>query len=172
MLAPWLAAPPSCGLRASLADIMTETETAATVRATSVVTRVPLGLLALAEAFVGVWALFAPASFYRSFPGAGQAWVSLLPPYNEHLITDVGELSLALTVVLGAAALTGRWLLSVVAMIAFAIYTVPHVIFHSFHLEGFSRGEATAQTVGFVFQLSAAVVVAWLLWRDRPRRRY
>ena len=172
MLALRLAAPPPYGLRASLANIMSETETVATVRSTSVVTRVLLGFLALAEAFVVVWALFAPASFYQSFPGAGQAWVSLLPPYNEHLITDVGELSLALTVVLAAAALTGHWLLSVVAMIAFAVYTLPHVIFHSFHLEGFSRGEATVQTVGFVLQLSAAAVVAWLLWRDRPRRRY
>jgi hypothetical protein len=97
-----------------------------------------VGFLALTEVIIGVWALLAPASFYRSFPGAGQAWVSLLPPYNEHLIADVGELSLALAVVLGAAAITGQWLLSVVAIIAFAVYTVPHMIFHSFHLEGFS----------------------------------
>ena len=161
MLSRRPAAPSPYGLRANLANIMT-----------SVLTRVLLGILALAEALVGVWALFAPASFYRGFPGAGQAWVSLLPPYNEHLITDVGELSLALTVVLAAAALTGHWLLSVVALIAFAVHTVPHLIFHSFHLEGFSRGEAIAQTVGFIFQLLVGAVVAWLLWRDRPRRRY
>jgi hypothetical protein len=130
-------------------------------------TRGLLGILALTEAIVGIWALLAPASFYRSFPGAGQAWVSLLPPYNEHLITDVGELNLALTVVLAAAAVTGRWLLSVVAIAAFAVYTIPHMIFHSFHLEGFSRADAIAQTVGFVLQLLIAVVVVLLLWRDR-----
>jgi hypothetical protein len=147
--------------------MMTRSETATTSRTTSVVTRVLLGFLALTEAVIGVWALFAPASFYRSFPGAGQAWVSLLPPYNEHLITDIGELSLALAVVLAAAAVTGQWLLGVVAIVAFAVYTVPHVIFHSFHLEGFSRGNAIAQTVGFVLQLVMAVVVVLLLWRDR-----
>jgi hypothetical protein len=54
-----------------------------------------------------------------------------------------------------------------VAIAAFAVYTVPHMIFHSFHLEGFSRGDAIAQTVGFVLQLLMAVVVALLLWRDR-----
>jgi hypothetical protein len=146
---------------------MTQSEMAATSHRASVVTRVLLGFLALTEAVIGVWALFAPASFYRSFPGVGHAWVSLLPPYNEHFITDVGELSLALAVVLAAAAATGQWLISVVAIAAFAVYTVPHMIFHSFHLEGFSRGDAIAQTVGFVLQLLMAVVVALLLWRDR-----
>jgi hypothetical protein len=150
---------------------MTELQTGAISHPTPFAARILLGVLALTEAVVGVWALFAPASFYRSFPGAGQAWVSLLPPYNEHLITDVGELSLALTVVLAAAAVTGHWLLSVVAIAAFAVYTVPHMIFHSFHLEGFSRGEAIAQTVGFVLQLLLGAAVAWLLWRDRPARR-
>ncbi len=148
---------------------MTESETAAS-RTISALTRALVGFLALTQVIIGVWALFAPASFYRSFPAAGQAWVSLLPPYNEHLITDVGELSLALAVVLGAAAITGHWLLSVVAIIAFAVYTVPHMIFHSFHLEGFSRGGAIAQTVGFAVQLLATAAVAWLLWRERPRR--
>ena len=133
--------------------------------------RVLLAILALIEAVIGVWALFAPASFYGSFPGAGQAWVSLLPPYNEHLITDVGELSLALTVVLAAAAVTGQWLLSVVAIVAFAVYTVPHMIFHSLHLEGFSTAAAIGQTVGFALQLVLGAVIAWLLWRDRPRPR-
>jgi hypothetical protein len=133
--------------------------------------RVLLAILAFIEAVIGVWALFAPASFYGSFPGAGQAWVSLLPPYNEHLITDVGELSLALTVVLAAAAVTGQWLLSVVAIVAFAVYTVPHMIFHSLHLEGFSTAAAIAQTVGFALQLVLGAGIAWLLWRDRPRPR-
>ena len=132
--------------------------------------RVLLAILAFIEAVIGVWALFAPASFYGSFPGAGQAWVSLLPPYNEHLITDVGELSLALTVVLAAAAVTGQWLLSVVGIAAFAVYTVPHMIFHSLHLEGFSTAAAIAQTVGFALQLVLGAVIAWMLWRDRPRR--
>lgn len=133
--------------------------------------RVLLAILAFIEAVIGVWALFAPASFYGSFPGAGQAWVSLLPPYNEHLITDVGELSLALTVVLAAAAVTGQWLLSVVAIVAFAVYTVPHMIFHSLHLEGFSTAAAIGQTVGFALQLVLGAGIAWLLWRDRPRPR-
>jgi len=122
------------------------------------------------EALVGVWALLAPLSSYRSFPLPGHAWVSLLPPYNEHLTRDVGELSLALTVVLVAAAVTGQWLLSVVAIMAIAVYAVPHAVYHALHLEGFPTGDAIAQTVGIALQLVLVVAVGWLLWRERARQ--
>ena len=135
----------------------------------SVPARVGLGILAALEALVGVWALLAPMSFYRSFPLPRHAWVSLLPPYNEHLTRDVGELSLALTVLLGAAAVTGQRLLSVVAIIATAVYAVPHAVYHALHLEGFPTGDAVAQMVGIALQLVLTGVVAWLLWRDRAR---
>ena len=136
----------------------------------SVVARVGLGSLAALEAMVGMWALLAPMSFYRSFPVPGHAWVSLLPPYNEHLTRDVGELSLALAVLLVAAAATGQRLLSAVAIIATAVYAVPHAVYHALHLEGFPTGDAVAQMVGIVLQLVVIAVVAWLLWRDRARQ--
>jgi hypothetical protein len=136
------------------------------VRTTSVAVRVGLWILAVLEAIVGIWALFAPTSFYRSFPLPGHPWVSLLPPYNEHLVRDVGELSLALTVLLAAAAVIGQRLLSVVALAAIAVYAVPHAIFHFLHLEGFPTSDAIAQTIGIALQLVVIAVVAWLLWRD------
>jgi hypothetical protein len=138
-------------------------------RTTSVEIRIGLAVLGALEALVGVWALLAPLSFYRSFPLPGHAWVSLLPPYNEHLTRDVGELSLALTVVLVAAAASGQWLLSVVAFMATAVYAVPHAIYHALHLEGFPTGDAVAQTLGIALQLVVVVVVGSLLWRDRSR---
>jgi hypothetical protein len=131
------------------------------------VVRVLFGILAVLQGVIGVWALLAPKSFYSSFPIAGHAWVSLLPPYNEHLTRDVGELSLALTVVLGAAALTGRRLLSVVALVAVAVYAVPHAIFHVLHLEGFPASDAAAQSIGIGLQLVVIGILAWLLWRHR-----
>jgi hypothetical protein len=145
-------------------------EAAPGARTTSVLVRAGLGILAVFQGVIGVWALLAPASFYSSFPTAGHAWVSLLPPYNEHLIRDVGELLLAMTVLLAAAAVTGQRLLSAVAVGTFAVYTVPHAIFHAVHLEGFSPVDAVGQTVGFALQIVVAAVVAWLLWRDRPRK--
>jgi hypothetical protein len=122
------------------------------------------------QGVVGVWTLLAPVSFYSSFPIAGHGWVALLPPYNEHLIRDVGEFSLALTVVLGAAAVTGQRLLSIVAICALALYAVPHAVYHALHLEGFSTADAAAQMVGIGLQLILVGVVGWLLWRDRTRQ--
>jgi heme/copper-type cytochrome/quinol oxidase subunit 4 len=141
-----------------------------TGRRTSAPVRAGLGLLAVLEVVIGVWALLAPMSFYRSFPLPGHDWVSLLPPYNEHLTRDVGELSLALTVVLVAAAVTGHWLLSVVAVIATAVYAVPHAVYHFLHMKGFPPTDAIAQTVGIALQLVVIAAVAWLLWRERARQ--
>jgi hypothetical protein len=149
---------------------MTASKTAAGAgRTTSVVVRAALGILALFQAIIGVWALFAPTSFYSSFPLLGHPWVSLLPPYNEHLVRDVGELSLSLTVVLAAAAVIGQRLLSAVAVAAIAVYAVPHAIFHFLHLEGFPTSDAIAQTIGIALHLLVIAVVAWLLWRERRR---
>jgi hypothetical protein len=153
-----------------VAHTMTGSEAAPDARTTSAGVRVALGILAASQAVVGVWALLAPVSFYASFPLAGHGWVLLLPPYNEHLIRDVGEFSLALTVVLSTAAATGQRLLSVVAICALAVYAVPHAVYHALHLEGFSTADAAAQMVGIGLQLLLVGVVGSLLWRDRARQ--
>ncbi|HTO00773.1 MAG TPA: hypothetical protein VL068_08885, partial [Microthrixaceae bacterium] len=68
--------------------------------------RLALGYLALNSLVVGIWAQFAPRSFYDDFPGFGAVWVAVDGPYNEHLVRDVGGLNLALAVVLIAALVT------------------------------------------------------------------
>ena len=47
---------------------------------------------------IGALAAFAPHAFYDDFPFVSH-WVDLLPPYNEHLTTDVGGLYLGFAVV-------------------------------------------------------------------------
>ncbi len=108
-----------------------------------------LGLLFLAAApvVVGAWALFLPRSFYNDFPASGRHWVSSLPPYNEHLIRDVGALNLALGVLLAAATiLLGRRLVRV-SLVAWLIYAMPHFIFHLTELDVLSFGDALANSV-------------------------
>lgn len=121
--------------------------------------RASLGILALSQGSIGVWALVDPEGFFFGFPSAAHAWVSVLPPYNEHLTRDVGALSLALTVVLAVAALRGDRGLSRLAALAFAAYAVPHTGFHALHLEHMATADAVAQTVGFVLQLVLVVLV-------------
>jgi hypothetical protein len=127
-----------------------------------------LGALAISQAMVGVWALLAPSGFYQSFPAAGHPWVSLLPPYNEHLVRDVGALSLSLTVLLAAAAVVPTLALIRVAVSAFAVYAIPHTVFHGLHLQGFPALDAVAQTAGFATQLLAAALA---LLTTFPRAR-
>ena len=87
--------------------------------------RVALWLLAAAMATVGVWAQFAPASFYASFP-AGRAWVAADGPYNEHLVRDVGGLNLALAFLLAVAATRLEPHVTRMIAVATLVYAVPH----------------------------------------------
>ena len=91
---------------------------------------VPTGLT-VSQLVIGGWALLAPTRFFTAFPAAGRTWVALLPPYNEHLVRDVGALSLALAVVLARATVTADRPLIRVAAVAFAVYTVPHSLLGS-----------------------------------------
>jgi hypothetical protein len=127
--------------------------------------RVGLVLLAAVQLAQGLWALSAPRAFYNGFPFPGHPWVALLPPYNEHLVRDVGAFSLALTTMLGAAALTLDRRMVRAALLALAVFAVPHTIFHAGHLEGFPAADALAQTVGTIMHLLVTLGLFALTWR-------
>lgn len=114
--------------------------------------RAGLVLLAAMQASVGL-ALVAPRAFYDGFPLPGHPWVALLPPYNEHLVRDVGGYSLAFAVALGAAAFSMDRRLVRVALLTLAVFAVPHAVYHAGHLQDFPPVDAVAQTAGTVIQL-------------------
>lgn len=117
-------------------------------------------LIALNALTVGVWAQFAPESFYRAFPGLGWAWVSVDGPYNEHLIRDVGGLNLALGV-LGLLALWQPGLAAPFALASLA-YQLPHNAYHLAHLELIASPlERFAQSAGLLFNVLAALIVVF-----------
>jgi 2-alkyl-3-oxoalkanoate reductase len=90
--------------------------------------------LMLTGLLVGVWAQFAPRSFYDAFPGLGFAWVSVDGPYNEHLVRDVGGLNLALAVLAVVALVTGRRSVTRAFGLASLVYQLPHLIYHVVHV--------------------------------------
>lgn len=100
---------------------------------------IALSVLAVNAALLGGWALVAPASFYRSFPGGGRAWVSIDGPYNEHLIRDVGGLNLALLVLTVAALYLRQPLITRLTGLVWLPFAVPHLIYHVAH-----RGDLAA----------------------------
>ena len=121
--------------------------------------RVGLVYLAVSGALVGVWAGFAPRSFYDDFPGLGRMWVSVDGPYNEHLVRDVGWLNLALTVATVWAAVTLTRTLVIAVLVAWLVTSVPHLAYHVANLDGL----ATADRVGELASLALAPLVAGVL---------
>jgi hypothetical protein len=123
--------------------------------------RAGLIFLAVAQGFVGLVQLFAPRTFYEDFPLPMTPWVSLLPPYNEHLMRDVGALTLAYVLVLAAAAIWLERRLVQVALAANLVFTVPHLVFHVTHLDHYPTGSAIGQTIALGFGvLIPAVLLA------------
>lgn len=131
--------------------------------------RIGLVYLAIGNALIGFWAAFAPRSFFTSFPGGGRHWVAVDGPYNEHLVRDVGELNLALFVVLVAAVVTLSLPLVRTALAATLVNGVLHLLYHARHTQPFGSGDV----VGVLGSLALSPVLALVLLvitRSRPGR--
>lgn len=125
--------------------------------------RVLLALSALASIQIGAWAALFPRSFYDDFPGGGRSWVSADGPYNEHLVRDFGNLNLALAVVLGVAAWTVVPLVVRTAAVAYAVYGLPHLVYHLRHLDVYDTTDKVANVVSLTLALVLAIGGAALL---------
>lgn len=123
--------------------------------------RLALGYLILVSLQIGLWALFAPRSFYDGFPGLGRAWISVDGPYNEHLIRDVGALNLALVAVLLAAAITMSRRLITTAAAASLVWGTPHLLYHLFNSEGLTTSDVAGVLLGLA--VFAALPVALIV---------
>jgi len=121
--------------------------------------KIALVVIAGGALLVGVWAQLFPRSFYDDFPGAGRVWVAVDGPYNEHLVRDVGGLQLGLALVAIVALVTGSVLVARVAGGAALLFGVPHLVYHSLHLEAFDTGDKVA-LVGSLGSAALAAVVA------------
>ena len=142
------------------------------MKPSSIAQQAVLAYLTFAGLLVGVWAAFFPRSFYDDFPGMGRVWVAVDGPFNEHLVRDVGQLSLALSVVTLAAAITMVPVLVRVAAAAWLVNAVPHLVYHLRHLEGFDAVDKAGEVVslGLLVLLPALVLVlSYRAGDDRSR---
>ena len=113
---------------------------------------VRVGLIALAaiQWTTGLWMQLLPESFYRDFPT-----VDLTPPFSEHLMRDFGGASVGLAAVITAAAVWMDARLTVIALLAYLAYSVPHLVFHLGHLHDAS----SAQTAFIVISLGGSALL-------------
>jgi hypothetical protein len=109
--------------------------------------RAGLIVVTVVQGALGGWQLLFPRSFYDNMPLPGHPWVALLPPYNMHLIVDLGAANIAMAVLLGSAAISMQRALVKPAVLTGVVFAAPHFIFHAMHLAAFPVVEAVAQTI-------------------------
>ncbi len=122
--------------------------------------RLALGYLFLAALAIGLTAAAAPRTFYDDFPFLA-SWVELLPPYNEHLVTDVGGLYLGFSVLFAWAAWTLERTLVRAICVAWLLTATIHLIFHAGHLEGFGTADAIAEIASLALLLAPPPIAIW-----------
>lgn len=126
--------------------------------------RALFGALGVVEAVLGAWAEIWPAHFYATFPGGGWHWVRASGAYDEHLVRDFGGLSLALAVVALAVALQPAVRAAVVAAVAWELYSVPHLAYHSAHLDALPGVQDVADIGSLALTVVVPVAAAVLVW--------
>ena len=126
------------------------------------VLRAGVWFLTVVEVVVGLVATLAPRAFYDHVP-----WVNLMPPFSEHLMRDFGAMNLSLALVFVVAAITMERRMVRIALGAYLLFAIPHLIFHVTHLEPFTTAAAVGQTI--VLTVAVLLPVA-LLILTRQRR--
>ncbi|HEY0541450.1 MAG TPA: hypothetical protein VGD53_23970 [Actinoallomurus sp.] len=97
------------------------------------IARVALVLLAAEALYQGIWAQWAPRSFYDDFP-VGLGWVRTGGGvYNAHLLRDVGGFASALGILALVAAIAATTPLLIATALAWLVYAVPHFVYHADH---------------------------------------
>lgn len=122
--------------------------------------RLALGFLFLSTVTIGLTAALAPHTFYADFPFVTH-WVELLPPYNEHLVTDVGSFYLGFAVLFAWAAWTLDRVLVRALSVAWLLAAGIHLIFHASHLAGFGTADAIAEIATLALLLVPPPIAVW-----------
>lgn len=125
--------------------------------------RVGLVYLFSYQVIVGVWQYAFPRSFYDDLPTVDND-----PPFNEHLMRDVGGLGLSLAAVLFVAVVFMEYRLVCAALAGNSVYASTHFVFHVSNLGGWSTGDA----VTLATTLGINVVIPLAIWWVARRIRY
>jgi len=131
--------------------------------------RVGLGYLALQVGLVAAMILIAPRSFYDDFPTGPSTWVSVLPPYNEHLIRDFGSAGLGLAVVAALAAIWMDRRLVQAACVALFAGSLPHAVFHATETRALDTADNLASLTLLFLQALLPLALLWLATGARQR---
>jgi hypothetical protein len=119
--------------------------------------RIVVLLNGVGYAATGLWGFVHPRSYYQV--------LATFPPYNEHLIRDIGVFTLGLGAVLLLALLWRDALLA--ALVGVGIGTGAHGISHAVDLE---LGGRAIDPWLIALQSASLFAAAWFRWRHLQRR--
>ena len=123
--------------------------------------------LAAPQLLIGLWAVTAPDNWFRNFPGFDPRLIAAEPPYNHHLVSDAGAGFLATGIVLLVAAIWGNRASLLTALVAYAAFTVPHVLYHATNPADALTG---VEDLTNVLALGSGLILAGVFaWGLRPR---
>ncbi|MDQ6855098.1 MAG: hypothetical protein M3046_15660 [Actinomycetota bacterium] len=134
------------------------------------IVRVVLVVWAAVGVQLGIWATFAPRSFYDDYPGFGRHWVRVDGPYNEHFVRDFGALNLALAVVTIFALVAFARPLVIAVAVAWLAWSVPHLVYHLRHLDVYDTGDRVLN-VSALAALPVLAILVLALMLTSPARR-
>jgi hypothetical protein len=127
-----------------------------------------LALLGLLHLSWGVAATAAPKWFFDTFPGFGERWTAAYPPYNQHLMSDVGAAFATLGfLLLVAAALADRRVTTVV-LLGVIVFSALHLAFHLAHHGGLTGASLLLSLTSLEAGVVAPVALL-ILARRHPR---
>jgi hypothetical protein len=129
-----------------------------------VVRRVGLAALGALHLWWAVYALAAPRSFFTNFP-FGHAWTGSYPPFNDHLMADLGAAFATLALLLLLAAALDDRRVNLVVLAGVGCFGVVHLIFHATHQGLLPGGEYAASLVALVGGVLAPAALAVLAAR-------
>jgi hypothetical protein len=112
--------------------------------------------------FLGLTAAVVPHTFYSDFPFLAH-WVERLPPYNEHLVSDVGGLYLGFAVIFALAAQRLERGTIVAACAGFLTVSLLHLLFHATHRENLTTAETIAELFALSTLLAPPIVALWAI---------
>lgn len=126
-----------------------------------IVVRLGCAALAIANLVWGGWAYLWSAHFFATFPGFGGQWTAAYPPFNDHLVADLGATFLTLAFLLSVAAFSRDPRVVRLALGAVLVFSSLHLVYHLRHhgeLSGVDlAGSLTTLIVGV---LAPAVLLA------------
>ncbi len=128
--------------------------------------RAGLGMLTVQIGVLGTWQLVGSASFHQDFPGLGRHWVAAFPPYNEHLLTDVGGLNLGFALLFLWATLVPDRRVARAGLGAFALSAVLHLGYHLGRLSVLEPVDQVAQTIALALTVALPVALVHGLRRQ------